>query len=314
MPQSIQYRTILEYVSNSRIDSFKNTFDYGDDAEIYGVYIWSQQASASLYPVMQNLEVTLRNAIDNEAVKRFGTYWWDTIKVNGPRSNCKFFDQMKGAKRKLDNEWKKKERKRLGLPEGSTLPASSALPTWSHNKIVAATDFSTWEFILVDSFSTNIRAEKQNFLFPKSMGKIFKNYSVLSNNQNTARKELIDLINEVREYRNRLFHHEPVWIKSVTVTNDQTAIDTIRKKINRAEKILNVINIKKLEALSKVGIFRHARRICSKQELSIYTYKNYHHTPTIKQKRTIRKILSSVNNESIAFGYGDSTYSLYKVR
>ena len=35
----------------------------------------------------------------------------------------------------------------------------------------------------------------------------------------------------MREYRNRLSHNEPIWIKSPNVTDAATAIDTIRNKI-----------------------------------------------------------------------------------
>jgi len=43
--------------------------------------IWAQHAASSLYPLFQNLEISLRNAIDSAARKRFGDYWWDKITV-----------------------------------------------------------------------------------------------------------------------------------------------------------------------------------------------------------------------------------------
>ncbi|EGQ8084649.1 Abi family protein [Vibrio parahaemolyticus] len=321
MPKSIKYNTIIPYVSASRFQSYQDTFSCNDDAEYYGAYIWSQHAAASFYPLLQNLEVTLRNAIDAEAKRRFGQYWWDNIGFNGNRNlkghqdnNCKFFDSIRGAERKLTSAWKRKERLRLGLPP--TAPVPTPTPTWPHDKIIAATDFSAWEFILVDAFSTNDRNLRQQFLFPQSMGKIFKNYSSISNKPNQARRDLLDLIQEVREYRNRLFHHEPLWIKSPTVTNDRTAIDTVRKKINRAEKILFAINTKKHELLDKVGVFRHVRRVCSVDELYIYTYSSPELLLTSKKKRNLRKLTTQVNKaeKTLTFDYGEHTYALHKVR
>lgn len=320
MPQNLKYNTILQYVSSDRIDSYRNTFSHADDAEIYGAYIWSQHASASFYPILQNLEVTLRNAIDNEAKRRFGDYWWQVIGFTGDRGDkqnvsAKFFNKIKAAENSLKAAWRKKEKNRLGIATGQQLPADSIMPIWTHNQIVAATEFAAWEFILVDAFSSNIRAEQKHYLFPNSMSKIFKNYAQISNKPNDARQILISLIREIREYRNRLFHHEPLWIKSSTVTNDKTAIDTIRKKINRAELIITAINLKKAQALDKVGIFSNARRICSIEELNIYTYKPCQSTLTVKQRRNIRKLLRKTgNNQTLTFEYDGSVYGLYKFR
>ena len=42
----------------------------------------------------------------------------------------------------------------------------------------------------------------------------------------------------MREYRNRLSHNEPIWVKAPNVTDAATAIDTIRNKI---EALISII-------------------------------------------------------------------------
>jgi len=311
MPYSLNYPAILPYVSNSRLNSYQNVFSHIDDAELYGIYIWSQQAAASIYPILQNFEVTLRNAVDREARKRFGDYWWDKIDSNDP--TAKFYEKIKAAKGKLKSEWK---RKTFGLPPGSSLPAGHSYPVWSHDEIVAATDCSAWEFILIDSFATTDRARQNDFLWPKSLGKVFKNHDIESSDRTIARQKIMSLVNEIRTYRNRLFHHEPLWTKAPHVTNDQTAIDTIRQKINRIEKLIKIIDLNKLAAMRKVGMFLHARRICSTQGLGSYTYKPCIDAPTRKQRRVIRKLLglTKKGNHTATFEYANRTFAMHRLR
>ncbi|ROU09185.1 hypothetical protein EB837_25450 [Kluyvera ascorbata] len=83
MPQNTPVNTVLPLISSPRLGSYIVTFKPADDHELYGTYIWSQLASGSVYPLLQNLEITLRNAIDTEARKRFGDKWWDN-----PRFHC----------------------------------------------------------------------------------------------------------------------------------------------------------------------------------------------------------------------------------
>ncbi|EHM3034555.1 hypothetical protein KGA63_005420 [Escherichia coli] len=51
-------------------------------------------------------------------------------------------------------------------------------------------------------------------------------------------KDIQRRIVEMREYRNRLSHNEPIWVKAPNVTDAATAIDTIRNKI---EALISII-------------------------------------------------------------------------
>ncbi|STT04014.1 Uncharacterised protein [Klebsiella pneumoniae] len=72
MPQNANYAPILPLITTPRLNHFITTFRPIQDCEIYGVYIWTQHAASSIYPLLQNLEITLRNSIDREATRRFG--------------------------------------------------------------------------------------------------------------------------------------------------------------------------------------------------------------------------------------------------
>ena len=314
MPQSSNYSPIIPLISTPRLDSYKVTFKTINDFDLYGVYIWAQHASASLYPIIQNLEITLRNAIDNEAQARFGTYWWNRISfAPGWQANL-FLDSIQKAENKLTKSWDDLERKRLRIRGRGPLPTPP--PVWSHDQIIAATEFSAWQFILVDAFKSPRPADNLQYLWPLSISRAFKNHAIINNSQNTVRGDLINAIKELRDYRNRLFHHEPIWTKDPSVVDPRTAINTIRNKINKIEILIKAIDTRKSDILHKVGLFSHARRICSENELSIYRYTPNIQKITQRTKRLLRGITCETRNKNITvtWQYANAIYGVYKIR
>lgn len=204
----------------------------------------------------------------------------------------------------------------MGLKPWDSLPATSVIPIWPHDKIIAATDFSAWHYILNKEFISNNPGLNHKYLWPKSLSTAFKNYASINPDQSQINKELSDLIFDLRQYRNRLFHHEPLWVKAPTVTSPSTAIDTIRAKINNIEKVICAIDTRILDILHKVGLFRKIRRVCTIEELEIYTYIKKPEKLTKKQSRLLRGVYSksSKNNESILLAHSNSSYVLNKFR
>lgn len=310
MPQNTSYASILPLITTPRLSSFITTFKPVHDFEIYGVYIWAQHAASSIYPLLQNLEVSLRNSIDREATRRFGLKWW-----NNPCLGCKgniqltrFYAKIKEAVDKLDREWKQERYKQH---ESTINP-----PEWSHDKIIAATDFSAWHFILKNEFAAPMgrnNGSYNHYLWPLSLGKCFKNYANYSSKSAEARKQLQDRLIELRKYRNRLFHHEPIWVKAPNVGDAATAIDTIRTKIRRIEQMINAIDPNVENVMGKTGLFSHALRICSIQELGIYTFTQPHYLLTRRQKRHLRGMVSTAGsrNQSRTFEYNHKLYTLH---
>lgn len=314
MLKTYNYAPILSLISTPRINSYRNTFQTVNDSDLYGVYIWAQHASASLYPLAQNLEVSLRNAIDAEATKRFNQFWWSNIKyANVPQAQM-FMQNIQAAIAKLNKDWQKKERARLNLSFNAPIP--TPMPSWSHDQIIAATDFSTWQFILTNAFNAPTPANNANYLWPISVGRVFKNFSSIDTNPKNARQKIIGIVKELRDYRNRLFHHEPIWTKEPTVVNARTAIDTVRRKINKIEGLLNAIDTRKVAILDKVGVINHARRICSEDELNIYRDSLAEPHLTSRKKRTLRSLTAKARSENVtvAWTYGIEVYGLYRIR
>lgn len=314
MPFSTNYQPILPLLSNARMSSYRATFKPQTDAELFGIYLWSQHAAGSLYPLIQSLEVTIRNAIDLAARKRFGNYWWDSIPCNKKPSQTKFYKNIKKSKNALKAEWERRERARLQLARKDPIPTQ--MPTWTHDQIVAATDFSTWQFVLNGDFSGTVDQNGNSFLWPKELGKSFKNYNLLDPKPHLARKHLMDLIEEVRMYRNRMFHHEPIWTKSAGGSGTVSAIDSVRSKINKIALLLEVVDRRKLELLKDAGVLDNARRVCSVQELGIYSTQTAGRNFTKKQRRLLRKVTSKASKTpaTVTWQHNGELFAVYKVR
>lgn len=252
MPQATHYKPIISLISSIRLDSYRTTFRPADECELYGIYIWSQHAAASIYPLLQNLEISLRNAVDREARARFGEMWWERIHSTKGREQCHFHKNLEKAKDCLVREWRKKEmRRRRGVHA-----QARSVPDWTHDQIIAATDFSTWHYVLNNEYSAPAPRDNPLYLWPKSLSKVFKNYAKINANPQRVRKELIDIIFELREYRNRISHHEPIWAKASNVNDARTAIDTIRVKINKIELVIEALDINLLNVMKRWGCLK----------------------------------------------------------
>ncbi|MCD0501207.1 Abi family protein [Achromobacter sp. MY14] len=313
MPQSFHYPPILSLVSPPRLSSYQAVFSPSCDAELFGTYVWAQHVVGAVYPITQAVEVSLRNSVDNAARTKFGAKWWKLPQYQTP-AHADFQGCMQKAENTLTKAWRASERIRLHLPKHAVVP--SAVPTWSHDKIVAATEFSTWGHVLSDAFSASTRAQQSTHLWPVLMGTAFRKYNLLSSSSVDARHQIMNIVHEIREYRNRLFHHDKIWVSSGTSSNPRSAIDSIRKKINKMETLLNVIDARLPIIMTKVGVLDNARRVCSMNELDIYRYAFREPHLTSKKKRLMRSLTTSSENRNstTAWNYGGSVYGMYKIR
>ncbi|MDH1176697.1 hypothetical protein N5C72_01340 [Achromobacter mucicolens] len=75
-----------------------------------------------------------------------------------------------------------------------------------------------------------------------------------------------DLVATSRDFRNRLFHHEPAW-KRYGVLSEPDALQHLREKIGKVESLLALIHPENLRLLQANGLLRDAHRACSSAEI-----------------------------------------------
>lgn len=255
MPRTINYRPYLieGLITIDRIDSYTNVFKPADDVQLMGTYLWNSHVCGAFYPILSSAEVILRNAIDQRLTEQLGRFWWGAGKLNyksyvegeePPESVNIVKSNFERASTKVIREHDKRYGK--------------GARTLKHADVVAATDFSTWQFLLDAQFMGN------GLIWPSNLGRVFRGAGSMG--QRRLRLHAYDLVNGVRNFRNRVFHHEPAW-KHSSVKNEDDAVEYLHDRLGKLEELISLIEPEKTRFLRSHGILKTAKRVCSITEL-----------------------------------------------
>jgi len=261
MPHNIVYRPRLidSLITNDRLNSYANVFQHTNDAELVGAYLWNGHACSALYPLLGAVEIALRNAVDHALTNHLGRFWWRI-----PTLHFKSFgnNQVPFSVQAIRDNFSsaatvvvKEKKNRYGI--------NSCTP--SHAEIVAKTEFSTWEFIFAKDFLG------PGLIWPTCLGSVLTG-SWPSTSARTTLSHTRDLVKTVRDFRNRVFHHEPAW-KKFGVSTERDAIDHLHEKIGKIEELLALVSPEKFKLLEKNRLIANAYRACSISELHRYQRK-----------------------------------------
>ena len=154
----------------------------GDRAKAIRLYTWNTAVSSAFYGPLQGLEVALRNAIHIELSRAYGGQWFDNPKT-GLSATAR--DQIDRAKRELQ-----RERKPDDPPH-----------------IVAALSFGFWERLL--SHGPRGKQNYEMLLWRPALHKAFPHA------ERRRRQTIHRPILELRNLRNRIAHHEPVFRRNL---------------------------------------------------------------------------------------------------
>jgi hypothetical protein len=157
-----------------------------DQASAMRLYSWNIAMSAALYGPIQAVEVSLRNAFDQQLTTRFGVDWWCQ-----PRFLMTDFIRRKieGARRHLLNE-----RKSIDKPH-----------------VIAALTFGFWAGLT----GKGARNRHDMFIWRPALHRAFDRRLLLD--RATVYKEL----SGIRGLRNRVAHHEPLIRLDVALEYDR---------------------------------------------------------------------------------------------
>lgn len=280
MPKTINYRpTIIDdLITNERINSYQCVFHPESDVELMGAYLWNSHVSSAIYPLVGTAEITLRNAIDRALKEHLGKFWWSGNRLHYrsfmpgapvPRAVQSVRDNFARATQKFAAE----QRSRHGV-RGRVVP--------THHGVVAKTEFSTWEFMLDHEFMGN------NLIWPSRLGTVFAG-TWPTRQAATMLTYVRDLVSTVREFRNRLFHHEPAW-KRFSVSTEADALHHLHEKIDRIESLVRLIHPESLRLLERNGLLRAARRACTAHEI-----RRFQHLAEVHKIGSMRKLTALVN-------------------
>jgi len=142
---------------------------------LFSHYTWNIALSESLYPTLQMLEITLRNSI-HTAVSQYTDKpdWYNSSDIITFRNDT---EALAKAKRTL-------QRQRKPFDSG---------------RIVAELNFGFWTSLLDRRYEQILWPRLLKATFPHMPRRI------------RTRQALSKRLNKIRNLRNRVFHHEPIW-------------------------------------------------------------------------------------------------------
>ncbi len=209
------FKSLERSISSSRISTYKSNVH--TEIETIADYVLNAKISQNFYFLLQNLEVSLRNAI------------YDSFKKNYPNSDFFYlfennsFNRYKSKKEKHSREcWKMLCGVKYKLKHMQTL---------SDGKIIAELNFGFWTELLTS------RDNKYTDMWRKIFLDVFPNYKITSS-IDQDKTSIALKIDDIRNFRNRIFHYEPIYNQSDLIKKHIDIFD-ILTWLNEDMKILN---------------------------------------------------------------------------
>ena len=161
----------------------------GNRAEAAKLYIWNKAVSGAFYALLQTLEVTLRNALDRQLTKVYGPDWYDNPELSLD-SRC--LGLIKRAKQSFHVD---------------------KTPDYAPNNVITLLSFGFWVSLLgsggtIDK-DTNRKANYEMTLWRPALRQAFGHV------ENISRKGAHALLHDLRMFRNRIAHHEPIFRRNL---------------------------------------------------------------------------------------------------
>ena len=176
-PQQDLFRSLEGALASDRLAAYRR----GDtDKDVLTRYLWNTALSESLYPVLQYLEIGLRNNLHNAISTVYGSTWYDR------QPSILEHDQQRmvgDAKQKLQRSHK---------------PLTTG-------RIVAELTFGFWTSLFNRRYE--VRPNGTPVLWPMLLAPVFPHVPRFLRTRHEMSRRLTD----IRVLRNRVFHHEPIW-------------------------------------------------------------------------------------------------------
>lgn len=298
MPHTISYSNLCNVLPQQRLLMYEKVFNTTDPLELHGAYIWSIKLAASIYPLLSTLEVALRNSIHTTATQLIGVDWYDKLAT-------KVRTQYQSPQRDQSNiDWHNKQIADIKKKIKRKTPARGLN---KHDLLVAKMDFGFWDNLLRECFLVN---GNPMALWPRCTPIVFPNLPSGYTNKNAH-----DEISELRELRNDIAHHSPIW-KNRTVHDKLTAITYINQRINKIVEVIGWLSRDKVNWIEVHMLVAEARRVASINYLELCQRKDMNHVEVKFScfRRELKKQFKILNiNEFKVINNSSSLFLITKI-
>jgi hypothetical protein len=184
------YFALLEAtVSVDRLSTYRLSSDQ-DNLDAAARYLWNMALCEALYPVLQVQEIALRNALHDGISRLHGVMWFDTPGL------LDSYAQNSVASVKSDL---RRDRKPI---------------TPGH--IVARLTFGFWTSLFNRAYERPLWQPLLRQPTPFAYAGPLR-----------TRNDLSVRMNSIRRFRNRIFHHEPIWYRATLVQDHADILEAI---------------------------------------------------------------------------------------
>lgn len=268
--QEPNYTELEHFISRDRLSSYRTIVRKRSPKNLIAAYYWNKHVSSTLYPILQCLEVTLRNGLHQAASNAFkNSNWYEPmVKLGGDqkfvadyatRWHADYFRKsagyptVRGKKAWLSNHENMLKQTKKGLgKKGKLLTAAN---------VVAGTMFGFWVSFFEDAYAGT---DPKKSLWPHLESKLFNDRTQVKD-----RKQAHLILEELQQLRNRMSHHEPIW-KSKLVHDDDSAVRFLNDQVDLALKLIGSLSGERYKYLVKSGKVAHFRGVCSLRTLKSY--------------------------------------------
>lgn len=250
---TITYIELAKAISFNRLQTYHNLPNSYNNQKTIENYIYNIKLSENFYILLQNLEVTLRNSI------------YDSYCNNSSFSRNFFYIREQNTTRHYNREYHSYACWKMIGTVKYHLNNTGISPT--DGKIIAALNFGFWTTLLEEN-------HYKTLIWRKIFRDVFPNYTLAGSIDN-AIDDISIKINKVRNFRNRIFHYEPIL--------NQPNLDEMN---NNILEIIGWINPKMRELSELFNDYQTFKSERKRISNILKTIDNNH----LFNKRTIKKI------------------------
>lgn len=270
---------LQEITSKARLSSYKRVLGTTTLAESYGAYMWNKAIASAFSPLIQALEVCLRNAMNNTIAPVYGQDWfeqWANRAAVELRKSGKLTGQSEGEKQVAKARAK--------------IIQKSRNSSFSWQAVLAELTFGFWvEFLTSKYWDVNQRTK----LWPNHLSAVFPTAPRSMHAQGALHKEYKAVV----DLRNRIHHQEPLW-KHACVTNADDAIIYLRQQLQACIARLSYLSPDKLSALQRYGVIAAIEERCCKESFLRFTGQSKgKHTGLRQAKKDLRLLAKSTPDQ-----------------
>lgn len=268
-------------VSPERLSSYACLTGTTDTSSLLRAYLWNKRLSSALFPVLQCLEVSLRNSIHSAACTHFRNQnWFDQLtryhgdaqfrkELAHPSTGVSFGNDwyrrgVSKGRRQNRKVWKSRHEMMLERAKRQLQKAGKAS---TPGAIIAELTFGFWTKLFERGY---FDPTDQRLPWPHIEHLVFPTLTPVERRFSSVHPKLLTL----NQLRNRLSHHEPVW-KDSSVHDAQTAMAFLDDFIDQTVDLLRGISRERYNVLLRSGQLSLLQGLATQRALDHYLYGDF---------------------------------------